>query len=102
MAKAIRYVSRELQTRASQALDLVHIDVAQITPTVYNGYRYTTIFTEDKHRIRWAYTHKDKGGAYDSMCHFNAMAKTQYGKTIKTYQLDGGNEFGGSKFESIC
>jgi hypothetical protein len=97
MANSVRRVSREPQKRRTKVFDLVHVDVEKITPIGFNGDTWATLFTDDVTRARWGWSFKEKRQAYDSILRFDQLVNTQWDRTVRTYRIDGGMEFGGKK-----
>lgn len=97
MANSVRKVSRDPQQRRAKVFELVHVDVEKITPIGFNGHTWAALFTDDVTRARWGWSFKEKKQAYDSILQFHQLVNTQWGRTVQTYRIDGGMEFGGKK-----
>jgi hypothetical protein len=89
-----RRTTRKSTTRiVNRAFDEVHVDVVLYRKAGIDGQQYATVFTDKATSVRWAYFHKKKNGAYDALVQHQKHIRTQYGRVIKKWRLDGGKEY---------
>ncbi|KAL6410016.1 retrotransposase [Ilyonectria robusta] len=58
VSKALRWSPRNKRRRASKA-GFLHVDTFKVNPLGINGQQWGMIVTDDRHRMRWAYTAVD-------------------------------------------
>jgi transposase InsO family protein len=83
-----------LETRASNLLDLVHVDLwGPATATSLGGKRYfLTCYDDFSHHIN-LYFLANKSDALAALKEYSTMAEIQTGRKIKQIRSDGGGEF---------
>ncbi len=91
--RPLKFINKKAVRRAKEALEHVHLDVVYITPRGLNGKNYAALFTDEATSIHWAYTFSVKSEAFDAVKLFEKECRTQYGRTIKSWRLDGGREY---------
>ena len=55
--------------------------------------KYATVFTEKATSVRWAYFHQSKNGVYDALVKYQKIVKTQFGRIVRKWRMDGGKEY---------
>ena len=84
--KHARAVSHTPGTRASAAVDLVHVDLmGPITPTAYNGHQYTLILTNDYSQVSILRMMRSKEEVKKNMVDVYTLLEVQTGQKIKQY-----------------
>ncbi|RKK13983.1 hypothetical protein BFJ67_g18010, partial [Fusarium oxysporum f. sp. cepae] len=78
IAKALRWSPRNKRKRASRA-GFIHVDTFKVNPPGIGGERWGMIATDDRHRMRWAYTFTRKGMASELLGQLISKVRTQYG-----------------------
>ena len=80
--------------RASNVLELIHIDTCGPFPTAsQNGQRYFITFIDDYSRYGYLYLIHEKSQSLDVFKSFKAEVELQLGKKIKVVQFDRGSEY---------
>ncbi|TGO43978.1 hypothetical protein BOTNAR_1037g00010 [Botryotinia narcissicola] len=104
LGKSKKDVSRELQRRAFEPWEYVHLDTdGPLENEGLNGEKYQVTATDDCTRLMKGATYPSKKDAWLFVQELFRFVKTQYGRTIKCFRLDNGTEFGGKKqFEDLC
>jgi len=70
--------------RASEALEIVHSDVAGPFPTLFfQGAHYLLTFIDDYSKHTWLYFLKNKSKVFDNFLMFKALVEKQSGNFIK-------------------
>ncbi|RYC80537.1 hypothetical protein BFJ63_vAg16574, partial [Fusarium oxysporum f. sp. narcissi] len=100
IAKALRWTPRNKRKRASGA-GFIHVDTFKINPPGIRGERWGMIATDDRHRIRWAYTFTRKGMASELLGQLISKIQTQYGIRVYAIQMDGGSELYGASLKNL-
>ncbi|RKK10688.1 hypothetical protein BFJ65_g14683 [Fusarium oxysporum f. sp. cepae] len=90
IAKALRWSPRNKRKRASRA-GFIHVDTFKVNPPGIGGERWGMIATDDRHRMRWAYTFTRKGMASELLGQLISKVRTQYG--IQVYEARLGEIF---------
>jgi hypothetical protein len=89
-------------TRASQLLEIVHIDVCgPMRTTSHGGARYFLTFIDDFSRKTHVYFLKAKGEAFEKFKQYKALVENEIGHKIKVLQFDNGGEFVSKKFDAF-
>ncbi|KAI8402302.1 hypothetical protein FOFC_17609 [Fusarium oxysporum] len=76
IAKALRWSPRNKRKRASRA-GFIHVDTFKVNPPGIGGERWGMIATDDRHRMRWAYTFTRKGMASELLGQLISKIQTQ-------------------------
>lgn len=98
--KFINSRNRKTDTKASEALELVHTDLAgPIEPTSQDGYKYAISFTDDFSGAISVYFLKNKSDTTLATEKFLADS-APYGK-VKCIRSDNGTEYTGNAFQSL-
>ncbi|OBS16014.1 hypothetical protein FPOA_27826 [Fusarium poae] len=100
IAKALRWTPRNKRKRASKA-GFIHVDTFKVNPPGIRGERWGMIATDDKHRMRWAYTFTRKGMASELLGQLISKIRTQYGIRVYAIQMDGGSELYGASLKNL-
>ena len=75
--------------KASDILDLVHIDVCGLISTqARDGYSYFIIFANDRSKFRYVYLMKYKSRVFDKFKKYQRMVEKQTDKSIKALRSD--------------
>lgn len=86
--------SAPLETRASNLLDLIHVDLwGPATATSMGGKRYFLTCYDDFSQHINLYFLANKSDALAALKEYSTMAETQTGRKIKQIRSDGGGEF---------
>ncbi|KAG7424545.1 Retrovirus-related Pol polyprotein from transposon TNT [Fusarium oxysporum f. sp. raphani] len=100
IAKALRWSPRNKRKRASRA-GFIHVDTFKVNPPGIGGERWGMIATDDRHRMRWAYTFTRKGMASELLGQLISKVRTQYGIQVYAIQMDGGSELYGASLKNL-
>ncbi|KAH7485925.1 hypothetical protein FOMA001_g3997 [Fusarium oxysporum f. sp. matthiolae] len=100
IAKALRWSPRNKRKRASRA-GFIHVDTFKVNPPGIGGERWGMIATDDRHRMRWAYTFTRKGMASELLGQLISKIQTQYGIRVYAIQMDGGSELYGASLKNL-
>ncbi|RKK12579.1 hypothetical protein BFJ66_g18285, partial [Fusarium oxysporum f. sp. cepae] len=100
IAKALRWSPRNKRKRASRA-GFIHVDTFKVNPPGIRGERWGMIATDDRHRMRWAYTFTRKGMASELLGQLISKVRTQYGIQVYAIQMDGGSELYGASLKNL-
>ncbi|KAK7588344.1 hypothetical protein V3481_007371 [Fusarium oxysporum f. sp. vasinfectum] len=100
IAKALRWTPRNKRKRASRA-GFIHVDTFKVNPPGIRGERWGMIATDDRHRMRWAYTFTRKGMASELLGQLISKIRTQYGIRVYAIQMDGGSELYGASLKNL-
>ncbi|RYP51771.1 hypothetical protein DL768_002957 [Monosporascus sp. mg162] len=104
-AKITKIPSKDLQERGTHVGKLFWYDVGQIKPVIIDGNAYYSLIIDDVSRHRVFKVYKTKDEVQQHLCSYITNVKTRLAldnKTVKTFRIDGGREFGMSLFESFC
>lgn len=94
LAKSKRLPFTNIEKRATCVLDLIHCDLWDPAPVESSdGYRFYVIFVDDFSQFTWLYPLRSKFEFYDRLLQFTIFAQTQFSRSIKIFQIDGGTEF---------
>ncbi|KAI8416190.1 hypothetical protein FOFC_02499 [Fusarium oxysporum] len=100
IAKALRWTPRNKRKRALRA-GFIHVDTFKVNPPGIRGERWGMIATDDRHRMRWAYTFTRKGMASELLGQLISKIRTQYGIRVYAIQMDGGSELYGASLKNL-
>ncbi|KAG7404582.1 Retrovirus-related Pol polyprotein from transposon TNT [Fusarium oxysporum f. sp. raphani] len=100
IAKALRWTPRNKRKRALRA-GFIHVDTFKVNPPGIRGERWGMIATDDRHRMRWAYTFTRKGMASELLGQLISKIQTQYGIQVYAIQMDGGSELYGASLKNL-
>jgi transposase InsO family protein len=78
---------------STKPFDKVHMDLKSMPTCSYHGYNFFLILFDDCTSHGWTVNLKHKSDADPAIRQFIAKIKTQYGKTIREFQIDAGGEF---------
>ena len=93
---------RNIASRKSHVLDLVHLDVCgPLKVRTLGGDLYFVTFIDDHSRKVWAYTLKTKDQVLDVFKHFQANVERETGRQLKCVLLDNGGQYIGP-FDQYC
>ena len=93
---------RNIASRKSHVLDLVHYDVCgPLKVRTLGGALYFVTFIDDHSRKVWAYTLKTKDQVLDVFKHFQANIERETGRQLKCVRSDNGGEYIGP-FDQYC
>ena len=93
---------RNIASRKSHVLDLVHSDVCgPLKVRTLGGALYFVTFIDDHSRKVWAYTLKTKDQVLDVFKHFQANVEREIGRQLKCVRSDNGGEYIGP-FDKYC
>ena len=93
---------RNIASRKSHVLDLVHLDVCgPLKVRTLGGDLYFVTFIDDHSRKVWAYTLKTKDQVLDVFKHFQANVERETGRQLKCVRLDNGGQSIGP-FDQYC
>ena len=85
---------RNIASRKSHVLDLVHSDVCgRFKVRTLGGSLYFVTFIDDHSRKVWAYTLKTKDQVLDMFKHFQANIERETGRQLKCVPSDNGGEY---------
>lgn len=88
--------------RGSKAiLDLVHMDLCGPMASTPSGNKYFLSIVDDYSRMSFTYLLRKKSDAAGKIKDFIAFSKTQFGKTPRVLQSDGGGEFIGRELQTF-
>jgi hypothetical protein len=93
LAKPLRYTRKVATKRVFNVFDKVWVHTFMINPAGLNRHQYGIIFTDEATHCRWSYTFKHKNDAFECVKKMMALAKTQFGKEIKAWRMDGGRKY---------
>ena len=99
-SKALRWSPRNRRKRATKA-GFIHVDTFKVNPPGIRGEKWGMIATDDKHRMRWAYTFTRKGMASELLRQLISTLWTQYGVKAYAIQMDGGSELYGASIKNL-
>ena len=86
--------------RATDVLELIHIDICGPVPTVsWNGQQYFITFIEDFSHYGYIYLIHEKSQSLDVFKSFKVKVENQFNKRIKNVRSDRGGEYYG-KYDS--
>ncbi len=89
-------------TKASQLLEIVHIDVCgPMKTTLHGGARYFLTFIDDFSRKTHVYFLKVKGEVFEKFKQYKALVENEIGHKIKVLCSDNGGEFVSKKFSAF-
>jgi hypothetical protein len=89
-------------TRASQLLEIVHIDVCgPMTTTLHGGARYFLTFIDDFSKKTHVYFLKAKGEAFEKFKQYKVLVENEIDHKIKVLQSDNRGEFVSKKFDAF-
>jgi len=89
-------------TRASQLLEIVHIDVCMpMKTTLHGGMRYFFIFIDNSSRKIHVYILKAKGEAFKKFKQYKALVENKIGHKIKVLRFDNRGKFMLKKFDAF-
>lgn len=95
-------ISKKSNWRASQKLELIHMDICgPIIPTSNSNKRYILLFIDDYSRKAWVYFFTEKSGAFNSFKCFKTMVEKETGLFIKCLRTDRGGESNSKKFNEF-
>ena len=60
------------------------------------------MFTKKATSVQWAYFHKSKNGVYDALVKYQKIIKTQFGRVIKKWRINGGKEYSLKKLAELA
>lgn len=87
--------SYKIQHPAEDICEELHVDLmGPITPTGWNGYKYSLTITNSYSRCRWVENMHEKREAGPRLKQFVTFIEKQTGKSVKRLRLDEGREFG--------
>ena len=93
---------RNISSRKSHVLDLVHSDVCgPLKVRTLGSALYFVTFIDDHSRKVWAYTLKTKDQVLDVFKHFQANVERETGRQMKCVRSDNGGEYIGP-FDQYC
>lgn len=93
--------SYKIQHPAEGICEELHVDLmGPITPTGWNGYKYSLTITNSYSRSRWVENMHEKREAGPRLKQFVTFIEKQTGKSVKRLRLDEGREFGVRDLES--
>ena len=96
-------ISRVPMHRASQFLELLHLDLEGPLPTTWaGGYRYFLLIKDDHTLLTFVYPLKLKGEAFSKLVEFKNQMENQADKKVKRLRVDGGGEFRGERWTDLC
>lgn len=101
LGKSHRTRRKNVSHHATKPFERMNVDVVKIHPIGLNGHEWATLFTDEATRERTVFTHKEKGGARKATQLITKRMQTQHGVKIKSWRLDGGNEYGGSDLHRL-
>ena len=91
------------QTRATQPLELVHIDLkGPIQVKSIGGYQYWIQFVDDCTRFKCGLGLRNKSEAFAAFLQFKAYAENVHNAKIKVIREDKGSEFMSNVFNQYC
>ena len=94
-AKQKRRPSYKIQHPLEDICEKLHVDLmGPITPTGWNGYKYSLTITDGFSRCRWVENMYEKREAGLHLKQFVTFIEKQTGKSVKRLRLDQGQEFG--------
>lgn len=90
-------------SRASNPLDLVHIDLkGPIQVTSHGGFNYWAMFVDDCTRFKCSIGLKRKSDTFAAFKQFKAYAENLHNAKIKAIREDKGGEFMSNEFNQYC
>jgi hypothetical protein len=102
LAKPLRYTRKVATKRVFNVFDKVWAHTFMINPAGLNRHQYGIIFTDEATHCRWGYTFKHKNDAFECVKKMMALAKTQFGKEIKAWRMDGGRKYSLLQLQELC
>lgn len=100
--KNTRSPFHQSSSSTSQVLELVHLDLCQMTPNSLSGCKYFLIIVDDYSRKYFVEFLQNKSQTFDRFEKFRKMAETQTGCKLKAIRSDNGTEFQNSRFTEVC
>jgi hypothetical protein len=79
--------------QSTKPFDKVHMDLKSMLTRSYRGYNFFLILFDDCTSHGWTVNLKHKSDADPAIRQFIAKIRTQYGKTIREFQINAGGEF---------
>ncbi|BBG99302.1 zinc ion-binding protein, partial [Prunus dulcis] len=89
--------------RASQPLELIHLDICGPMQTItLGGNRYFLTFIDDHTRMCWVFFLQHKSQAFNIFKRFKNMVELQRGYQLKKLRSDRGGEYTSLEFSKFC
>src|SRR6202022_3073049 len=92
MGKHTHEPFKQVETRASEVLQLVHTDVGEADMISWSGKRYYVTFIDDYSRCVWVYVIEKKSDVCDVFIKWKTLVENQTQHTIKAIRSDRGGE----------
>ncbi|PKU72953.1 Retrovirus-related Pol polyprotein from transposon TNT 1-94 [Dendrobium catenatum] len=101
VAKSHKLKFNKRTSATTSSFEIIHSDVWGPAPEQsLNGFRYYVIFTDDFTRFSWIYFMHTKQETFSNFKTLCSYIHTQFNKTPKTLQTDGGGEYMSAAFKS--
>jgi hypothetical protein len=89
--------------RASQCLEMVHIDLCgQVTPPTPGGKQYFLLVVDDHSRYMWLELMATKDEAFTHFKRYKVAAELELNQKIKAFRSDRGGEFNSRAVVDFC
>lgn len=96
-------IPKRITWRASEKLELVHVDICSpISPVSNSNKRYLICFIDDYSRKAWVYFLVAKADAFITFKIFKSYVEKETGLPIKCLRTDRGVEFTSNVFKEYC
>ncbi|OMO78631.1 Integrase, catalytic core [Corchorus capsularis] len=99
MAKACRLPFILSNEFCDTPMDVIHCDLWGAAPVAsFQKFKYYVIFVDEYSRFTWYFPLKHKSDFFQCFLNFHAYVENQFGKKIKVFQYDEGDEFTDGRF----
>lgn len=101
IGKSIRLPFHTSTSCTSQPFDIIHSDLWTSPIVSSGGHRYYILFLDDLTNFLWTFPISKKSQVFSVFSNFAQHIKTQFERTIKTFQCDNGKEYVNASFQNF-
>jgi transposase InsO family protein len=101
LGKHVRLPFSSSTSMSRAKFDLIHCDLCTSLVISASGFRYYLVIIDDYSHYYWTFPLRNKSRVSRTLTDFFAYARTQFGTTIRSLQIDNGTEFLNSAVESL-
>lgn len=84
----------EIRTRSERISEIIHTDVCgPISPTSYNGEKYSVTFIDDYSNFTVIYPMKGRNEVYERLKQFVKFAQNRFNTKVMKFRSDNGREY---------
>lgn len=101
LGKSIRLPFPTSTSCTSQPFDIIHSDLWTSPIVSSGGHRYYILFLDDLTNFLWTFPISKRSQVFSGFSNFAQHIKTQFERTIKTFQCDNGKEYVNASFQNF-